>query len=399
MKRCPNPACASMQFPDEANFCPSCAQRLVPAEDGAASDAGDDRLGGRFVLGPRIGGHRTGEIYAATDTQTQAECVVKFVHDAVFPTPLLRQRSERELKQLERVQAATVARVLAHGKRGDQLWVAVEKVDGQPLKALVSQGVLPVERARAILLAIGDALSEAAKVGVIHRDVSPKNVLVGPGDAVKVINFGIPTPLKDKVQGEPEFLSPEQVEGKPVDQRSNIYSLGAIFYYMLVGQPPYIGDADAVMQAHLQGDLVPPSQRGTVPPAVEAIIVKALDRVSSKRYMTLRQLLTEVERVDVAGGGKPAASAAKGPAKTMLGMFAPSIGAVGADGKPTEPVLMNPQATGADAPGAVATFAPPTGPVAAPPQAAPPQAGQAAAEPAPPQAAPPQAGQAAAEPA
>ncbi len=386
MKRCPNPACASLQFPDEANFCPNCAQRLV-ADAGAAqaapAPADDGLLGGRFKLGARFGGTRTGELHDATDTSDGSACVVKLVHPHVFPTPLLRQRSEREIKQLERVQAATVARVLGHGKQGDRMWVATEKVNGQPLKVIVSEGVLTVDRAKGILLKIGEALAEAAKVGVIHRDVSPKNVLVGAGDSVKVINFGIPTPLDERVQGEPEFLSPEQVEGKPVDQRSNIYSLGAIFYYVLTGRPPYVGDAQTVMKAHLAGNLTPPSQFGAVPPNVEAMIKKALDRTSSKRFMTLRQLLTEVERVDATAGTPGAADSASqttpfaaggaadlGAAKTMMGMLAPGQGPIGPDGKPTDVVQVGPGA--AEPPtqpvAAVSTFAPPSAatPVAAP---------------------------------
>ncbi len=340
MKRCPNPDCTESQFPDEANFCPSCAQRLevdAAAATGAPAPApADEPLGGRFVLGDRIGGNRTGELYAATDSEGGGACVVKLVHDAVFPTPLLKQRTERELKQLERVNAPAVARLLGHGKRGEQLWIATERVDGQSLKSLVSAGVLDVDRARAILLAVGGALAEAAKVGVIHRDVSPKNVLIGAGDAVKLINFGVCTPLSDKVQGEPEFLSPEQCDGKPVDQRSNIYSLGAMFYYMVTGQPPYTGDAETVMAGHRDGELTPPSQLGSVPPAIEAIIVKALEKTSSRRFMTLRQMLGDIERADTTGAADSASSTSPFPAaasgadmarpdaaKTMMGMMAP----------------------------------------------------------------------------
>jgi serine/threonine-protein kinase len=381
-----------MQFPDEANFCPNCAQRLqsAAAPSQAAPAADSDLLGGRFELGAKLGGHRTGDVHEATDTTNGSACVVKLVHEHVFPTPLLKQRTERELKQLERVAANSVAKVLAHGKQGERLWIASERVDGQPLKTIVSQGVLGVDRARAILLRVGEALSEAAKVGVIHRDVSPKNVLVGAGGAVRVINFGVPAPLNATVQGEPEFLSPEQVEGKPVDQRSNIYSLGAIFYYTLTGRPPYTGDADSVMQQHLAGNLVPPSQLGPVPAGVEAVIVKALDRVSSKRFMTLRQMLGEIETAGEAGPADsasqtaPFAAAGKADqkkadqrkdrgvaAKTMMGMYAPGMGPVGADGKPTDVVPVEQQASSRQPPAAVASFAQPSAPQPVQPQRTP----------------------------
>src|SRR5688500_7600162 len=124
MKRCPN---CGTDYPDEANFCPLDAGRLVvattpgPAVVPAARSSAPGLLGGRFQLGPRIAGRRTGEIFEAIDTTSGLPCVVKLVFGEVFPTPLLRQRTERELKQLERVRAATVAHVLGHGKEGEQL--------------------------------------------------------------------------------------------------------------------------------------------------------------------------------------------------------------------------------------------------------------------------------------
>jgi hypothetical protein len=309
MKLCPK---CGKQFPDDANFCPVDAGRLEPLDDpgqthlgphvadaaeGDAS-AGPEPLGGRFSLGEPIGGGRTGQIFAASDGKTGASCVVKLVREEVFPTPLLLQRSERELKQLQRLDAPGVARVLDHGKRDGALWIAVERVEGRSLeREVAASGPMTVERAARVVHAVGAALAEAARLGVIHRDLSPKNVLLGgDGDAVKVINFGVAVPLGGRVQGVPEYIAPEQAEGKPVDQRSNIYSLGAMFYFLVAGRPPHLGDAEEVLAAHRNQAPPAPSQFAAVPEAVEALILKALERTSSKRYMTLRQLLGEIER-------------------------------------------------------------------------------------------------------
>src|SRR5262249_25826496 len=132
------------------------------------------------------------------------------------------------------------------------------------------------------------------------------NVLVlgdGSGLRVKLINFGIPTPVTDKVLGVPEFLSPEQAEGKPVDQRSNIYSLSALVYTILTGGPPFHGEVDAVLRQQTQAFPVPPSQRiqfaggPVVPPDLDRLILKALEKSSSRRHLTLRQLLGELEAI------------------------------------------------------------------------------------------------------
>jgi serine/threonine-protein kinase len=282
MKLCPK---CQKQFSDDANFCPVDAARLVPLEQqtGAA-----DSLASRFDLGPRLGGSRTGAVHRAVDKTTGRPCTVKLVSRAVVALPGVAQRLERELKQLERVQSAGVARVLASGKRGDDTWVAVELLEGaQTLaEAIGARGPIPADQAADLIELVGEALIEAAQVGVVHRDLAAKNILFA-GQDVKLINFSLPVPTSEKSPGVPEFLAPEVLEGKPVDQRSNLYSLGALYYYVLTGTPP-IPDASGVR---------PPSQLVSVPAAVEAVIVRALDRSPTKRFLTVRQFVDEVMRV------------------------------------------------------------------------------------------------------
>ena len=347
MKRCPN---CGREFPDDANFCPADAGRLeadagdthrgVPPVTGSASGAGpapgnEGPLGGRFETGVQVGGGLTGEVYQARDVQSGGACAVKVVHSHVFPNQLMLQRAERELKQLERVQLSEVARILAHGRRGDRLWIAMEWIEGVPLDRLVAQsGPMPPARAAAMVRAIAQGLAEVAKQGVIHRDLAAKNILVGAGDQVKIINFSVAAPFSDKVQGVPEFLSPEQIDGKPADQRSSIYSLGALLYFAVAGRPPFAGDPQTVHQAHQHGELVRPSQVAAAPPALDAIVMKAMEKHSARRFMTLHQLMTELDGFGSAGAaahvavaqGKGMAPATAGA--TLLGAsgFAPQPG-------------------------------------------------------------------------
>src|SRR4029079_19583954 len=145
-------------------------------------------------------------------------------------------------KQLERVQSAGVAKVLASGKRGDDSWVALELIDGaQTLaEAIAARGPIALDQAAHLIEVIGEALIEAAQVGVVHRDLAPKNVLFA-GDEVKLINFSLAVPARDQARekstGDTQFVAPEQLDGKPVDQRSNLYGLGALYYFVLTGQP------------------------------------------------------------------------------------------------------------------------------------------------------------------
>jgi serine/threonine protein kinase len=351
MKRCPT---CKTTYPDDANFCPMDAGRLealvaapvpVPPPPSPSDDQTHNLLGGRFRIGSPIGGHRTGQIFTGTDLTTGREVAIKLVSPQVFPTPLVAQRSERELKQLQKVHSDRVTLVVDVGHHAGNLWVATELVHGTTLAEIVyANGPMPAEHAVRLALEIGEGLAEAAKLGVIHRDVSPKNVLVLPDGRVKLLNFGIPTPVTERVQGIPEFLSPEQAEGKPVDQRSNIYSLGALLTYMLTGQPLFGGDVDAVLNQQVAASPAPPSARGVAVRAdLERIIMKTLEKSSSRRHLTLRQLLAELEALLVTAVASPPSavlptaatahtvmgvSVNAAPAdRTMMGVMAPRTGA------------------------------------------------------------------------
>ncbi|HTL34472.1 MAG TPA: protein kinase [Kofleriaceae bacterium] len=301
MKLCPK---CQKQFSDDANFCPVDAARLVPLE---AQAAGSDSLTSRFELGARLGGSRTGAVHKATDKTTGKACVVKLVSPNVVALPGVAQRLERELKQLERVKSVGVAQVLASGKRqvagqpGDQTWVATEWLEGaQTLaEAIGARGPIPADQAADLIEVVGEALIEAAQVGVVHRDLAPKNILFASTDSgsVKLINFSLPVPSTDKIPGVAEFVAPEQVEGRPVDQRSNLYSLGALYYYVLTGQTVFAGSPEEIHRQHQSGTIKPPSQLAQISAPVEAVIMRALDRSPTKRFLTVRQFVDEVTRV------------------------------------------------------------------------------------------------------
>jgi hypothetical protein len=309
MKLCPR---CQKQFSDDANFCPVDAARLVPVETEAAAV---DALAAKFELGERLGGGRTGAVHRATDRATGQPAAVKIIAPAVVALPGLAQRLERELKQLERVASGGVAKVLASGKRGDDSWVALELLDSvQTLgDAVAARGAMPIDKAAKLIEIIGEALIEAAQVGVVHRDLAPKNIVFA-GDDVKLLNFSLPVPTSDKLPGVPGFVAPEQHDGKQVDQRSNLYSLGALYYFVLTGQ---------TVQSDANGVLVPPSAfaQAEVPGPVEAVILRALDRSPTKRFLTVRQFVDEVGRIARADPGvrstQPLGRAGKLPAEIV----------------------------------------------------------------------------------
>lgn len=323
MKFCPT---CKADYPDDANFCPqeTCAtatgpQRLQPkaAEPPA-----------RFTPLAKIGGGLTGEVWRARDNQSGNEVAYKIVNADVLPTAAAVARAERELKQLMRVASPKIAAIVDCGKTADdRLFVAMELCAGESLDRVVKTGPLPLGKAKAIVSQVGQALLEAQKAGIVHRDVAPKNVLVAPNGEVKVINFPLAKPVNDKVAGVPGYLSPEQAQGKPVDQRSNTYSLAAIFYHLLTGEAPFqAATPEQIIDLHLSSPALPPSQRrpeASLSPEVDRVILKALDKASSRRHLTLRLFLTEVDALATpvaVGGPLPGGPAREnvGFAKTML---------------------------------------------------------------------------------
>jgi hypothetical protein len=328
MKFCPN--CKST-YADDANFCPqeSCAtpqgpQRLSAVAPPAApvTDAKS-----RFQPGPRLGGGNTGEVYRATDTVTGAQVAYKVVASDVLPNAASFARAEREFKQLMRVQSPRIASIIDCGRAPDErLYVAMELCEGESLDKHLRGEPVPLDRAKLIIHQIGQALLEAQKAGIVHRDVAPKNVLLMPTGEVKVINFPLAKPINDRASGVAAYLSPEQVQGKPVDQRSNTYNLAALLYHLLTGEPPFQGSPETVLELHVGSPPLAPSQRrpeAGLPPEVDRVILKALDKSSSRRHLTLRLFLSEVESL-VMPVTAPAAAApghgrdAGGFARTML---------------------------------------------------------------------------------
>jgi hypothetical protein len=320
MKFCPT---CKTTYADDANFCPqeTCATPSGPQRlQVVASDTKP-----RFQLGPRIGGSSTGEVFRATDTVTGAQVAYKIVASDVLPNAAALARAEREFKQLMRVQTPRIATIVDCGRTPDErLFVAMELVEGESLDKTLRGSPLPLERAKTIVAQIGQALLEAQKAGIVHRDVAPKNVLLTSSGDVKVINFPLAKPINDRAAGVAAYLSPEQVQGKPVDQRSNTYNLAAVLYHLLTGEPPFQGTPETVLELHVGSPPLAPSQRrpeANLLPEVDRVILKALDKSSSRRHLTLRLFLSEVDAL-VSATAAPAATGpgkdAGGFARTML---------------------------------------------------------------------------------
>ncbi|MCS6913460.1 MAG: protein kinase [Myxococcota bacterium] len=264
-------------------------------------------VGGRFVLEPEFIDTPTGHLHRAVDLQAGgAQVLVKRVPASLFLSPLMTERALRELRQLGRAGLPGILPVLSQGQTAEgDLYVALAPPPpGAVLlaEAIERNGPLPPDRARGVVLQVGEALIAAQQVGVLHRSLSPWGVFLGPEDEVQVMDFGLAEAREvggRLVQGPPGFLAPEQAEGKPPDQRSSVYHVGALYYYVLVGTPPFAAPRPEDLLAQvLYAQVVPPSQRRPgLPAEVDHVVLKALEKSSARRHLTLRQLLNELEEL------------------------------------------------------------------------------------------------------
>lgn len=284
----------------------------------AAQVGGGPVISGRFQLAAEYLDTPTGRLHEAADlTQGGARVLVKLAAAASFPSPMLIDRAQRELRQLAKLTSPRILRVLAHGRApvpgtpgpGD-IFIAYTPPDEatELLDDVVQRGgLMAPDRAQRLVLLIGEALCEAQQVGVVHRNLAPHiiYVRVGAEDAglqVQLADFPLSEVSEVQgrlIQGAPRFLAPEQAEGKSVDQRSNVFSLGAIYYYLLTGHPPFDGQTMAEVVNRIFTSTAPPcsERRPGLPAALDQVVARALSRDPTQRQLTLRQLLNEVEAI------------------------------------------------------------------------------------------------------
>ena len=251
-------------------------------------------------------------LYKATDLRDGKSVAIKVPHEEMEADPVLVERFKREQEIGLELDHPGVVKTYDEGP-GSRLYIAMEWVEGRLLRAILNEErKLPIDRAVNLTLQICDALDTMHKHGVVHRDLKPENVMVDDADRIKLIDFGIAKKEDarrltfvevSKTLGTPDYISPEQVKGQRGDQRSDIYSLGAVLYEMLTGDPPYTGSNPlAVMNERLLHDPEPVRKlRREVSPELEEILKRALAREPRNRYQTASEMAWELEHPEMVG--------------------------------------------------------------------------------------------------
>ena len=258
---------------------------------------------GQYQLTQRIGGGGMGEVYLAEHMLLRRPCAIKLIRPerAGNPTNLL--RFEREVQATASLTHPNAVEILDYGHAEDgTFYYVMEYLPGLSLEQLVSRhGPLPPERTVHFLRQVCGALQEAHAIGLIHRDVKPGNILVcergGRRDVIKLLDFGLvqlPGQAQEEqkltqegaIAGTPAYMSPEQAAGKPeLDGRSDIYSLGAVAYFLLTGHPPFVRPtAMQTLAAHIYESPAELDRHDDVADDLQAVILRCLEKDPARRF-------------------------------------------------------------------------------------------------------------------
>lgn len=261
---------------------------------------------GKYLLRQELGRGGMGIVYRAYDPQLRREVAIKTM--LAQDDPMLLKRFGREAETMAKLSHPNIVKIYEVGELEGTPYFTMEFIDGQSLSHWLAEKKIPVKRAVEIMQKIALAIHYAHGKGIIHRDLKPSNIMVDGQGEPKVMDFGLAMDSSNKTQlsasgdtiGTPAYMSPEQALGKrkELDERSDVYSMGAVLYELLTGSPPFHGPSSQTVLYHvLEKDPVPPSQISPrIPKEMDSICLKAMAKDKALRYQSAEELADDLER-------------------------------------------------------------------------------------------------------
>jgi eukaryotic-like serine/threonine-protein kinase len=292
--------------------------------------AAGQKLGRYTVIGP-IGSGGMGTVYRARDEKLERFVAIKILSPGLVTGDEARRRFRKEALALAKLSHPHIAAVYDVGEQDGVDYLVMECVAGQTLSATLKSGPLTADRATSIILEIAGALEEAHEQGVIHRDLKPANVMITTKGHVKVLDFGIAkllAPLAPDatasmetgfLMGTPLYMSPEQAQGNPVDARTDLWSLGVIYFQMLTGRTPFEGENNIALLHAIISE--PPASlralRPDAPPLANQMICRSLQKDPGSRYQSASEVIREGSELPAQISSSSQGTAAKRQSRTI----------------------------------------------------------------------------------
>jgi serine/threonine protein kinase/Flp pilus assembly protein TadD len=310
------PKCQSDNL-DTSTFCSDCGTNLTTPKDIPITktiETPKEELttgsvfAGRYKIVTELGKGGMGSVYRAIDNEINEEIALKLIKPEISSDEKTIERFKNELKTARRIAHKNVCKMYYIGEESGIRYITMEYVEGQDLKRLIRQtSQLAIPTALSIVKQICEGLAEAHKLGVVHRDLKPNNIMIDDDGNARIMDFGIARSLKAKgitgsgvMIGTPEYMSPEQVEAKEIDQRSDIYSLGVLLYEMTTSRLPFEADTPFAVGMKHKGEAPkdPKEFNNQIPEELSHVILKCLEKDKEQRYQRAEDLRFDLEKIE-----------------------------------------------------------------------------------------------------
>ncbi|MHB0970170.1 MAG: protein kinase domain-containing protein [Thermoanaerobaculia bacterium] len=269
------------------------------------------RTVGHYRIVEKLGEGGMGEVFLAEDSHLDRRVALKILPADFVQDPDRVRRFQKEARAASALSHPNILTIYEVGRDGEEHYIAAEYVDGDTLRKRMDDGPLDVDTVVDTGIAVASALAAAHDVSIIHRDVKPENVMIRSDGWVKVLDFGLakliepkadraksPSTDPGKVLGTPQYMSPEQLRGVDIDNRSDIFALGALLYEMITGRVPFDGTTPEIIAGILNKNPAPPSRYASdLPEELERIVMKALRKDKRERYQTMRDLMLDLRSI------------------------------------------------------------------------------------------------------
>jgi serine/threonine protein kinase len=305
---CPN---CETDNASESRFCSNCASPLKESESGSRTIKAatfeisrGDLFANRYEIIETLGQGGMGKVYKAYDRKIGEVLALKLIRPEISVNDKAIERFKNELKIARKITHRNICRMFDLGEQDYFHYITMEYVAGEDLKRFIRRaGTLSPGKAIHVAKQVGEGLAEAHRLGVVHRDLKPQNIMIDQDGNAKIMDFGIARFIDAEgmtgsgvMIGTPEYMSPEQAELKDVDKRADIYSLGVVLYEMTSGKVPFEGETPLSIAMKHKTEK-PRSVReinALIPAALAAIIAKCMEKAPSNRYQTAEELLADL---------------------------------------------------------------------------------------------------------